>query len=99
MVPVCVRRRRSRSYGPSPTPATGMPPGGTRLAGRREVGLHLAGGPADASLDPVIVLASLHKYPSPACAENVRFCRCDTRSHLASELADWRADYVGSVVP
>jgi hypothetical protein len=22
-----------------------------------------------------------------------------TRSHLASELADWRADYVGSVVP
>jgi hypothetical protein len=26
-------------------------------------------------------------------------CRCDTRSHYASELADWRADDVGSVVP
>src|SRR6516165_7772492 len=23
---------------------------------------------------------------------NVRFCRCDTRSHLARELAEWRAD-------
>ena len=30
---------------------------------------------------------------------HILFCRCDTRSHLASELADWRADYVGSVVP
>jgi hypothetical protein len=29
---------------------------------------------------------------------NIRICRCDTRSHLASELADWRADYVGRVV-
>jgi hypothetical protein len=29
---------------------------------------------------------------------NVRICRCDTRSHLASELADWRAGYVGRVV-
>ena len=27
------------------------------------------------------------------------FCRCDTRSHLARGLADWRADYVGRVVP
>src|SRR5437773_7740192 len=34
-----------------------------------------------------------------ACSGNVRFCRCDTRSHLARELADWRADYVGRVVP
>jgi hypothetical protein len=30
---------------------------------------------------------------------NVRFCRCDTRSHYASELADWRIGYVGRVVP
>src|SRR5215813_11029860 len=30
---------------------------------------------------------------------NARFCRCDTRSHLARELADWRAGYVGRVVP
>jgi hypothetical protein len=30
---------------------------------------------------------------------NALICRCDTRSHLARELADWRADYVGSVVP
>ena len=29
---------------------------------------------------------------------NVRFCRCDTRSHYASELADWRTGYVGRVV-
>jgi hypothetical protein len=30
---------------------------------------------------------------------NARTCRCDTRSHLARGLADWRADYVGRVVP
>src|SRR5215469_3981781 len=30
--------------------------------------------------------------------EDILICRCDTRSHFASELADWRADYVGSVV-
>jgi hypothetical protein len=30
---------------------------------------------------------------------DVCFCRCDTRSHLESELADWRTDYVGRVVP
>ena len=30
---------------------------------------------------------------------NVLKCRCDTRSHYASELADWRAGYVGRVVP
>src|SRR5215475_14397771 len=30
---------------------------------------------------------------------NALICRCDTRSHFASELADWRADYVGRVVP
>src|SRR5262249_27031270 len=33
------------------------------------------------------------------CRTNVRICRCDTRSHLARELADWRAGYVGRVVP
>ena len=30
---------------------------------------------------------------------NVLNCRCDTRSHYASELADWRAGDVGRVVP
>jgi hypothetical protein len=35
----------------------------------------------------------------PAITANIRSCRCDTRSHLASELADWRADFVGRVVP
>jgi len=34
-----------------------------------------------------------------ASSGNVRYCRCDTRSHLARELADWRAGYVGRVVP
>jgi hypothetical protein len=29
---------------------------------------------------------------------NVLNCRCDTRSHYASELADWRTGYVGRVV-
>src|SRR5205814_4966558 len=33
-----------------------------------------------------------------ALEENVLNCRCDTRSHFASELADWRADDVGRVV-
>jgi hypothetical protein len=34
-----------------------------------------------------------------ASSTDIRSCRCDTRSHYASELADWRADDVGSVVP
>jgi hypothetical protein len=38
-------------------------------------------------------------YRSPAPRVNARFCRCDTRSHLARELADWRAGYAGRVVP
>ena len=41
------------------------------------------------------------RAPVIKCAPrvNARFCRCDTRSHLARELADWRAGYVGRVVP
>ena len=43
--------------------------------------------------------AASHDYSWLSRCGNVLSCRCDTRSPLASELADWRADYVGSVVP
>lgn len=35
----------------------------------------------------------------PGRLGRVRLLRCDTRSHVASELADKRADFVGGVVP
>ena len=51
---------------------------------------------AKSALAPFVRQADLY---IAALGVNVRNCRCDTRSHYASELADWRAGYVGRVVP